>query len=469
MTRSLVSCLMPTADRRRYVPGAIASFLAQDYEPRELIVLDDGQDSVGDLIPADGRVRYVRTPNGKSLGEKRNEACRLARGEILVHWDDDDWSAPWRISYQVQQLHDQRADVCGLDRLWFYDSDQDAAWWYRYAGRRLPWLAGSSMCFRRQFWERWPFPDLSEGEDTLWIAGAVGARVLPLARVDFLIARVHAGNTSPKQTDGTWWLRGDPGRVREILGPDLLRFCAPLAAPLVSCILPTGGRRPFCALALEAFLAQDYPDKEIIVVDEGRDTVEDLVAAIPEATYLWLPERRSLAAKRNLACAAALGDVFVQWDDDDWFGPSRLSRQVEPILERRAEVTALDTRWIATLPAGEFWSVSPELHRRMFYLDVHGGTLAFSRSVWAAGARYPEDTWPEDAGFLYDALSRGNRLLRVPNDELFVYVRHDRNAWSFPVGSHVDPGGWRRTHAPRAFGPTLLSRYRRAAREQQLV
>jgi hypothetical protein len=105
----------------------------------------------------------------------------------------------------------------------------------------------------------------------------------------------------------------------------------------------------------------------------------------------------------------------------------------------------------------------------MFYLDVHGGTLAFSRSVWSAGARYPEDTWPEDAGFMHDALSRGNRLLRVPNDELFIYIRHDRNAWSFPVGSHVDPGGWRRTHAPRAFGPTLRARYRHAARQQQLV
>ena len=144
----------------------------------------------------------MRTPNGKSLGEKRNEACRLARGEILVHWDDDDWSAPWRISYQVQQLHDQRADVCGLDRLWFYDGGQFAAWWYQYTGRRLPWLAGSSICFRRQFWERWPFPDLSEGEDTLWIAGAVGARVLPLARVDFLIARVHAGDTVPSRPTG---------------------------------------------------------------------------------------------------------------------------------------------------------------------------------------------------------------------------------------------------------------------------
>ena len=71
---------MPTADRRRYVPGAVASFLAQDYEPRELVILDDGQDAVDDLIPADPRIRYVRVPNGKSLGEKRNEACRLARG-----------------------------------------------------------------------------------------------------------------------------------------------------------------------------------------------------------------------------------------------------------------------------------------------------------------------------------------------------------------------------------------------------
>ena len=39
-----------------------------------------------------------------------------ARGESLVHWDDDDWSAPWRQESpdQVQDLYDQHAHVPGL-------------------------------------------------------------------------------------------------------------------------------------------------------------------------------------------------------------------------------------------------------------------------------------------------------------------------------------------------------------------
>ena len=28
----------------------------------------------------------------------------MARGQIIAHWDDDDWSAPWRLGYQVAAL-----------------------------------------------------------------------------------------------------------------------------------------------------------------------------------------------------------------------------------------------------------------------------------------------------------------------------------------------------------------------------
>jgi len=38
------------------------------------------------------------------VGAKRNLACDLANGDIIVHWDDDDWMADWRLSYQVEQL-----------------------------------------------------------------------------------------------------------------------------------------------------------------------------------------------------------------------------------------------------------------------------------------------------------------------------------------------------------------------------
>ena len=218
MSDPLVSCLMPTADRRRYVPLALATFLEQDYPSRELVVLDDGHDPIIDLIPPDPRIRYLYVRGGRSLGEKRNEACRRAHGEILVHWDDDDWSAPWRLSYQVGELQRHAADVCGLNRLWFYEPDGDRAWHFRYPDSRTPWLAGSTLCFRRRVWERRPFPHVAVGEDTVWIAEAIGVRVLPLTRDDFFVARVHAENTCPKETDGFWWAPTDPARVRSWLG-----------------------------------------------------------------------------------------------------------------------------------------------------------------------------------------------------------------------------------------------------------
>src|SRR6267154_6816708 len=90
----LASCLMPTANRRRFVPQAIRYFLAQDFPKKELIIIDDGEEVAGDLVPEDERIRYLRLPAKTVLGEKRNRAAAEARGEIIVHWDDDDWCAP---------------------------------------------------------------------------------------------------------------------------------------------------------------------------------------------------------------------------------------------------------------------------------------------------------------------------------------------------------------------------------------
>jgi hypothetical protein len=70
-----ISCIMLTANRRRLVPQAIRLFLAQDHAEKERIVLDDGQDSVRDLIPA---VRHVRSDRRPSSGEPVRMAHLLA-------------------------------------------------------------------------------------------------------------------------------------------------------------------------------------------------------------------------------------------------------------------------------------------------------------------------------------------------------------------------------------------------------
>jgi hypothetical protein len=56
----------------------------------------------------------VRDGRKSLIGVKRNRLCELARGDVIVHWDDGDWMAPWRVRYQVECLSAAGADVCGL-------------------------------------------------------------------------------------------------------------------------------------------------------------------------------------------------------------------------------------------------------------------------------------------------------------------------------------------------------------------
>ena len=80
-TDPLVSCIMPTFNRRPFVTKAIEYFLHQDYKRKQLIIVDDGPDSIQDLVPGDSSIRYIHLRQKRSIGAKRNIACRMAKGE----------------------------------------------------------------------------------------------------------------------------------------------------------------------------------------------------------------------------------------------------------------------------------------------------------------------------------------------------------------------------------------------------
>jgi glycosyltransferase involved in cell wall biosynthesis len=221
---------MPTANRRGFVPRAIELFLRQDYPNRELVIVDDGADAVADLVPADPRIRYLRTERGLTLGGKRNLACTRARGELLAHWDDDDWSADDRLSRQVQALERRRAQVCGLSAVRYFDPVAGRAWEYRWPGGARPWLGGNTLLFRRSAWEQRPFPGLNEGEDTRWVWSLPPTAVAALPDPGWFAALVHPRNTSRKQTRGPNWRPLPLDVVKGALGPDWA-FYAALAQP----------------------------------------------------------------------------------------------------------------------------------------------------------------------------------------------------------------------------------------------
>jgi glycosyltransferase involved in cell wall biosynthesis len=201
----VVTCIMPTANRRRFVPHALECFGRQDYPHLELVILDDGGDEVADLMPADPRVRYVRLACRQQIGVKRNTACELALGDVIVHWDDDDWSAPHRVSAQVEALAANGADVCGLSRLYFYEPATDRAWEYRYPIDGRPWVYGATLCYTKAFWRRNPFPEIRVGEDTRFVWSNRPARIRVLDDCGLFVATIHSANTSPKYVGDSRW------------------------------------------------------------------------------------------------------------------------------------------------------------------------------------------------------------------------------------------------------------------------
>jgi hypothetical protein len=263
-----LSAIMPTADRRRFVPDAIAAFLAQGRDDAELVILDDGDDPVADLVPDDPGIRYVRETVRRALGEKRNRLCALARGDIILHWDDDDWHAPDRIARQIEAIDAHGADICGLDRVIFLSDDGEQAWDYVYRGRQR-WVCGGSLAYRRAFWERHPFPALRSGEDTRWVFSAVGAQIHAMDAPDLFVGRVHAGNTSPKRTQGGFYHSRDPAPVRAMVAGFSGRALSPPAAvrPVVNVNACLVHEKPECVVDLVRNLRHLDPASPILLYD----------------------------------------------------------------------------------------------------------------------------------------------------------------------------------------------------------
>ena len=217
MTPPLVSCVMPTADRRAFASQAIWYFLRQDYGRRELIALDDGDERVEELVPDDDRIRYVRLDRRLPLGEKLNLGCDLARGELIAHWDDDDWIGPERLSRQVQVLADGAADACGLGELLTYRLETGEAWL-----ARSELVAPETLVYRKDLWRVHPFPEHNGPSNSEMLNALAPKR---LHRFDdgeagFYVALIHAGNAGRRVLPAADWTSAPLAAVAERLGHD---------------------------------------------------------------------------------------------------------------------------------------------------------------------------------------------------------------------------------------------------------
>jgi glycosyltransferase involved in cell wall biosynthesis len=102
-----VSVVIAAYNAARWLPATLASILAQDHRPLEVLVIDDGSPDDTQAVVAsiaDPRVRYARLPHSGGPSGPRNAGIRQATGEHLFIFDSDDLMRPGKIRDAVALL-----------------------------------------------------------------------------------------------------------------------------------------------------------------------------------------------------------------------------------------------------------------------------------------------------------------------------------------------------------------------------
>jgi len=115
--------------------------------------------------------------------------------------------------------------------------------------------------------------------------------------------------------------------------------------PLVSILIPCYNARPWLAPTLESALAQTWPAREIIVVDDGsRDgSVEVARTFADRGVKVIAQENRGASATRNCAYRLSQGEFIQYLDADDLLATDKIERQMALAEKTGPEVVLCGT------------------------------------------------------------------------------------------------------------------------------
>ncbi len=190
-----VSVLIPTRDRRAWLPRVFHHLARQDHpaDRLEVLVFDDGRDRVDDLVPDDPRFRYEHVGARIPLGTKRNLLCEAATGDVFLHMDDDDWQPADRISRAVAALDGGDGEVVGRTVVAVWDLLTDRLHTTPSAGDKHA-MAGT-LAYTRAFWTTHPWANDARDEERQFLRNFVAPMIqLPGAPHETLVALHHGDN-----------------------------------------------------------------------------------------------------------------------------------------------------------------------------------------------------------------------------------------------------------------------------------
>jgi glycosyltransferase involved in cell wall biosynthesis len=210
---------------------------------------------------------------------------------------------------------------------------------------------------------------------------------------------------------------------------------ADLQTPLVSILIPAYNAQEWVADTIRSAMAQTWPRKEIIVVDDGSTDQTAAIALQFESKGVRVISQRNqgASAARNAGFALSRGD-YIQWlDADDLLAPDKIARQMEVLRKNESKTMLLSGSWgrfmyrpwRAKFTPTALWSdLSPGewLHRKLeqnIYMQT--ATWLVSRELTEAAGQWDTRLLGDDDGEYFCRVLLASDGVRFVQDSKVYY------------------------------------------------
>ncbi len=179
--------------------------------------------------------------------------------------------------------------------------------------------------------------------------------------------------------------------------------------PLVSILIPAYNAERWIGDTVRSAVAQTWPRKEIIVVNDGStDGTADVVRRFAsKGVVLISRENRGLCATQNEAFRASKGD-YIQWlDADDALAPDKIERQLAALRDGESRRILLSSPWApfyyrtcgAQFVRNSLWQ---DLSPVEWLLRKLSGNIHMQNATWLVSRELTEAAGPWDTRLHYD-------------------------------------------------------------------
>lgn len=198
--------------------------------------------------------------------------------------------------------------------------------------------------------------------------------------------------------------------------------------PLVSVVVPVYNMEAFLPETLDSILASDYPNFEVVVVDDGSKDASYRIACDyakkDQRVRAYTQPNGGACAARNQAVRLAKGEFILPVDADNLIEPGLIADSVKEILKDPSVKVVAPRADFFGERTGE-WKLPPFSLHLLARKNIMDTCALYRKVEWERAGGYCESIIArEDWEFWIAVLKDGGKVVRLPEIGLHYRIRN---------------------------------------------